>query len=256
LQQRSLKVVLVDFHNTLATCDRWLELEIRLLPGLALERLSAQGLIEGVTSEVIVRAEQLFRELRHRVRESGVELSALEGTRRVLQSLGYEAAEPHLAGIVEVLEEECLAEVEPVPGAADAVWRLRDLGYLLGVVSSAGYPPFVERALELLGVRAAFSEVLTSTGEGIYKSDPEIFLRAVSRLGATPSEAVHVGDHARYDVEAARAAGLAAIWFTGEARRTAHLHGASWEEMARAGSKAEASISKMGELVDAVRKLG
>ena len=66
-------------------------------------------------------------------------------------------------------------------------------------------------------MRPFFTEVTTSAGEGIYKSDPVIFLRAVSRLDFEPDEAVHVGDHARFDVQTARSAGLHTVWFAAHA---------------------------------------
>ena len=132
---------------------------------------------------------------------------------------------------------------------------LREAGYNLGVVSSAGYPPFVYRALDRLGLMEAFSVIVTSAGEGLYKSDPKIFRRAVAYLGTTNQGAVHVGDHAIYDVGAAKRAGLATIWFAGEAERTAHLHSTSWEDMERVGRTADAVITSMSELYAAVRGL-
>src|SRR5436190_1151556 len=172
------RVVLFDFHNTLATCDRWLELEIKALPGLALERLHAEGLIDGSIGGAPDEANRHFRQLRAQVRESGVELNAVEGTRQVLTRMGYHVPDEALAGAVETLEYACLPEVELMPYAHDCLRSLTESGYRLGVVSSAGFTQFVERALEMLGLRTYFSEVVTSAGEGIYKSDPEIFRRA------------------------------------------------------------------------------
>lgn len=249
------RAILFDFHNTLATCDSWLQLEIRHLPGQALRRLSGRGVLGEIAPGQVERAEALFRKLRQEVRESGVELSALEGTSRVLSLMGYDLSGPHLERVVVELEEECLEELLPIPGAREAVWALRHAGYKLGIVSSAGYPPFVEAALEQLGLRAAFQVVVTSAGEGLYKSDPEIFRRAAERLGARPEEAIHVGDHAIYDIRTAQAAGLSAIWFKGEARRTAHLHGTPWEETLRAGKNADAIVESMSEVFDAALAL-
>jgi HAD superfamily hydrolase (TIGR01509 family) len=249
------RVVLFDFHNTLATCDSWLELEIKTLPGLALAELRANGLVEGGSEHPRAEVDRLFRVLRAEVRQSGVELSALDGTRHVLQELGYRVSEEALASAVERLEFACLVDVQIVPGAHDCLRRLSEHGYRLSMVSSAGFPPFVERALEMLGLRTYFSAVLTSAEEGIYKSDPEIFRRAVARLDALPSEAVHVGDHAIYDVQAARKAGLATIWFAAHAQRTALLHGADWEVLTAAGSQADAvatTLSEIPALVDAM----
>jgi HAD superfamily hydrolase (TIGR01549 family) len=251
-----ISTVLFDFHNTLATCDRWLHLEIRLLPGLALERLSEREVVPPVEVSDLERAEQLFRELRQGVRESGVELSAVEGTTQVLRRLGLDVAEIEVERVVAALEEECLPDVRLVPGADQAVVSLREAGYTLGVVSSAGYPPFVHMALEKLGLLQAFSVIVTSAGEGLYKSDPEIFRRALAFLGVTAQRTVHVGDHAIYDVGAAKRAGLATIWFTGEAERTAHLHSTSWEEFERVGRTADAVITGLGDLYAAVTALG
>jgi FMN phosphatase YigB (HAD superfamily) len=249
------RVVLFDFHNTLVTCDPWLELEIKTLPALALEKLRRDGFLEGLPPHSQDDALRLFRDLRAHVRSSGVELSVLDGTREVLTSMGYHVPDEALASVVETLEDACLPSVELVSGAHECLRRLTEMGCRLGVVSSAGFPPFVERALEMLGLRTYFSEVVTSAQEGIYKSDPEIFRRAVTRLDAQPSEAVHVGDHAIYDVTAARRAGLSTIWFAGNAERTARLHAANWEELERAGNEADAVVTSLLAVPEVVQAL-
>lgn len=249
------RAVLFDFHNTLVTCDRWLELEIRTLPGLALERLLCGEASDAHLYEGIKQATEAFQAVREGARRSGREVSAVEGAREVLLSLGLTVPGGGLEEIVRELELECLPEVEIVPGVEAALEGLRDRGYVLGVVSSAGYPPFVELALERIGLRPFFSEVLTSAGEGIYKSDPEIYRRAAARLGAEPGEAVHVGDHPRYDVQAAKAAGLSAVWFMAHSERTTRLHGGSWAEAEEAGLQADAVIREMSELEAAIERL-
>ncbi|MEO8287730.1 MAG: HAD family hydrolase [Chloroflexota bacterium] len=250
-----IKVVLFDFHNTLATCDSWLELEIKTLPGLALARLRSEGYLDGQPEHSPEEATKLFRELRADVRKSGVELSAFEGTKRVLAQMDYHVPDEALLAVVAELEYDCLLDLEIMPGAHECLRSLSERGYRLGVVSSAGFPPFVESALETLGLRTYFNEVLTSAGEGIYKSDPEIFRRAVERLDAVPSEAVHIGDHAIYDVQAAHAAGLSAIWFSAQAERTARLHNANWDDLQKAGSEAEAVVTSLEEVPGAVEAL-
>lgn len=249
------KIVLFDFHNTLATCDGWLDLEIRTLPALVLQHLAGDGLSPRPTTEVLNEASRLFQELRQRVRESGIELSAVEGATQVLAEIGIELQEQAIVSAVEHLEYACLPEVEITPNAMVALERLRDAGCRLGVVSSAGYPPFIELALEKLGLRPFFNEIITSAGEGLYKSDPRIFQRAVARLGGTPEEAVHVGDHARYDVHAAKQAGLSTIWYAAHSSRTAESHGQSWQEAAREGAEADAVITDFADLYPAVEKL-
>ena len=251
-----MKAVLFDFHNTLVTCDTWLDLEINTLPSLALDLLRAHGDLGNVPPHDSTEAKERFRALRQAARDSGVEVSAVDGVRRVLAEMGYKPSKSAVEEAVAELEEHCLLAVEPVAGAVRALERLRDSGYTLGVVSSAGWPPFVEMALEAEGLRPFFSVVITSAGEGVYKSDPEIFRRACARLGVEPGETWHVGDHARYDVQTARAAGLRAVWFNAHARRTALLHNADWAELERQGSQAEAVISRLSQLPGAILAAG
>ena len=249
------KAVLFDFHNTLATCDGWLELEIKTLPSLAIEKLVIDGTLPTIALTRLDEAVGRFKALRQEVRLSGIELSASEGTRLVLEDMGYSLPIIEIDSVVATLEEALLPQVEMVDGADLALTRLRDDGYRLGVVSSAGYPQFVEMALEKLGLRAFFSVVVTSTGEGIYKSDPEIFRRACRYLEVEPHEAVHIGDHPVYDVRTARAAGLSAIWFSAHSARTSHLHSTPWEETVHAGEDADAVITDLIDLSDVVAGL-
>ncbi len=250
------KVVLFDFHNTLATCDCWLELEIKMLPSLVLAKLAENSKIEGVTPAMLNEATRIFEAIRQEVRSSGVELSALQGTKQVLKQMGIYEPDAVLEQAIETLENACLFDVTMVEGADKALDRLRNAGCRLGIVSSAGYPPFVEMALEKMGLRAYFSEIVTSAGEGVYKSNPDIFRRAVRRLGFEPDEAVHIGDHAVYDVQTAKAAGLSAIWLVAHARQTVALHGQNWQTSTQAGAGADAVIESMDDLYNAIEGLG
>lgn len=249
------KAVLFDFHNTLAICDAWLDLEIKTLPSLSIEKLVLRGTLPGTSITRLEEAVNRFKALRQGVRVSGIELSAVEGTRLVLESMGYNLPIVEIDSVVAELEEALLPQVEMVDGADLALGRLRDDGHRMGVVSSAGYPQFVEMALEKLGLRTFFSVVVTSAGEGIYKSDPEIFRRAVRYLDVQPHEAVHVGDHPVYDVQAAKVAGLSAIWFSAHSARTAGLHSTPWEETVRAGAAADAVITNLRDLSDVLARL-
>jgi HAD superfamily hydrolase (TIGR01509 family) len=250
------KVILFDFHNTLVVCDEWLDLEIKTLPALAIRKLISRSIILEPPPGCEENATALFRALRQRVHASGVEISALDGVREVLKEMDMDVPKEEVARAVEELELAILPGVVPVDGVEHTLEELRGLGFRLGVVSSAGYPAFVELALEELAMRPYFSEVITTGDVGIYKSNPEIFRLAAEKLGAKPEEAVHVGDHARFDVETARAAGLATVWFAANARRAAEAHGQDWPEIERIGSKADAIIMHMSELVPAVEALG
>src|SRR5436190_19916140 len=110
------RVVLFDFHNTLVTCDAWLELEIRTLAREVLRKLDEDGQLQPRSGD-FERADKLFRTLRLQVHESGREVSAVEGAMSVLRDLGYDVAEPEVGRAVAELEQALLPQVEMVQGA-------------------------------------------------------------------------------------------------------------------------------------------
>ena len=90
-----------------------------------------------------------------------------------------------------------------------ALRALRTQGHRLGIVSNSNGTLRV--ALDRLGLTALFDAIIDSADEGIEKPDPELFGLALRRIGATPGEAIHVGDMYHVDVVGARAAGISAV---------------------------------------------
>ena len=100
-----------------------------------------------------------------------------------------------------VLEGEYAA----LPGAAEALARLRALGLELAVVGN--WDRRLEEHLERLGLAALVSTVVSSAEAGAAKPDSRPFLLALERLGVPPERALHIGD-AQADEDGARAAGM------------------------------------------------
>jgi putative hydrolase of the HAD superfamily len=99
-------------------------------------------------------------------------------------------------------------------------WRLFDdarlcldglVGVKLALVTN-GEGALQRRKLESLGIADRFDAIVISGECGFSKPDPRIFALACRKLGASPRQAVFIGDDRRTDVEAARAAGLRALW--------------------------------------------
>ena len=86
---------------------------------------------------------------------------------------------------------------------------LRARGFRTGVVSNADGR--VAALLRAAGLAPHLEAIVDSHLEGVEKPDPEIFRRALARLGVAAERAVYVGDIYSIDVLGARAAGLAAI---------------------------------------------
>lgn len=89
---------------------------------------------------------------------------------------------------------------------------LESAGRRLGVVSNSSSEARCRTILHETAILPFFEKVLSSGTEGVEKPDPEIFHRAVARMGVRPEEAFYVGNLAFTDAEAAREAGLSSIW--------------------------------------------
>ena len=94
-------------------------------------------------------------------------------------------------------------ETEPV------LEKLRDSGYLLGVISNS--VGTVEEQLGRAGLAPYFRFVLDSAVVGVEKPHPEIFQMALDRAAVSPSEALFVGDTYGTDIGGARAAGIRGV---------------------------------------------
>jgi len=86
----------------------------------------------------------------------------------------------------------------------------------LGVVSNSTSEAAVRRILDRVGILDYFERVVSSGTEGVEKPHPEIFHRALQRMGVRPEEAVFVGNLARTDAKAAQGAGLYGVWLNRE----------------------------------------
>ena len=93
--------------------------------------------------------------------------------------------------------------------------RLKERGYLLGVVSNRHYggAPFHEdlREMGLLDY-IELRHMAISADLGIRKPNPDIFLHALNSLQVSPEEAVMVGDSLRGDITGANRLNILSIW--------------------------------------------
>jgi putative hydrolase of the HAD superfamily len=94
-------------------------------------------------------------------------------------------------------------------GLLAALDRARQAGILLGVVSNS--EGRLQQVLDRVGLSPRMHVVLDSALEGVHKPDPEIFRRALSRLGVAPERALFAGDIPDVDLGGAAAAGIAGV---------------------------------------------
>lgn len=135
-----------------------------------------------------------------------------------------------------------------MPGAVELLDELHAAGFRLALGSSAP-PENVETIIARLGVGDLLEAIVTGADVTRGKPDPQVFLLAAERLGVTPARCAVVED-APPGVQAAKAAGMAAIGMASTGRTT--------EELAEADivvrSLSELSPSGLHELIEKHRK--
>jgi len=207
------KAITFDFHNTLAACPEWFELEIRRLPSAFLGWWSDRD-GRRLDPALLDEADEHYRQLRIEIIEHGNELTAEACLEHVFSGMHLQVHEEDVRAGIAFLMREALTGASPILGAIETVQEIHRAGVPIGVVSSAVYHPFLEWTLAAFGIRDAFQAVVTSASVGFYKSRPEIYWHAADVLGTVPERMVHVGDSLRFDVGGASRAGMGTVWLT------------------------------------------
>lgn len=97
------------------------------------------------------------------------------------------------------------------PGLHPVLQTLLAQGYRLGLITN-GRTAFQQQTIQALGITDYFSTILISEAETVRKPEPEIFRRALRRLGVDAHNATFVGDDPAADIRGAQAVGMRAIW--------------------------------------------
>lgn len=105
-------------------------------------------------------------------------------------------------------------KVEEMPGARKALHALHGkLGIALATNAADSEEADIREALERAGLSSFVKHIYCLRAVGAKKSTPEFFRHVLDQLHTDPGHVVMVGDDFTEDVEAARAAGLRAVWF-------------------------------------------
>ena len=87
--------------------------------------------------------------------------------------------------------------------------KLKKRGVTLGVVSN--WDSRLHTILESTGLAEYFDFILASAEVGSAKPDKKIFIEAIRKSGVDPTEACHIGDDLRADIQGANSVGIEAI---------------------------------------------
>jgi FMN phosphatase YigB (HAD superfamily) len=215
--------VTLDFHNTIAQCDEWFDLEVYdLIP--AYFAWSEKTLGVPTDASQIAAGKAHYLKLRRRVIDTGIELDAEAAVLEVLDFLGLPAPSNSISDALEDIFRPTVRSASPMPGVIAASRRLNDAGIKLAVISSAAYHPFLNWTLEKFEIAGCFQNVLTSASTGHYKSSTRIYETALDVLGIGATQCIHVGDSERFDVIPARSIGMKTVLIGDSCQGQADLH--------------------------------
>lgn len=101
------------------------------------------------------------------------------------------------------------------PHIEETLLRLSERGLAIGLVSNTGrsWGRYLTKIQEAQGIGRFFRVRVYSDEKRVRKPDPRMFEAAAAGLTLEPREMVHIGDDVVADVEAAKAAGMRAVWF-------------------------------------------
>ncbi len=106
-----------------------------------------------------------------------------------------------------------------LPSAVEAVRKVKDMGFRIGLASNTLRSSKVRReSLRQAGIEDVFSAVLVSSEVGFRKPHPVFFEILLRRIGVSPEQVIFVGDTWHKDVLAPIEAGMRAVWVAGAPR--------------------------------------
>jgi putative hydrolase of the HAD superfamily len=159
---------------------------------------------------------EVEREFDAEPRRFGLDAALLEFWRRTLSRAAQKDVSVSIAEKFLAAFKESPSPVQLFSDTRRCLDQLRKEHRALGVVSNSTSEARVRQILHEVGILEYFERVVSSGTEGVEKPDPEIFHRAVRRMGLRADEALYVGNLAYTDAKAAKAAGLHALWLNRE----------------------------------------
>jgi len=205
-----IKAIFFDWFNTLARFDPPREeLHSQILREFGIE-VSPQKILPGVFAadsywfeenarfRVRERSPEKRKEVNIRYQEIVLAEAGVNASRELLLKIANRVREL-FAGITFVLFDDVLVVLPEL--------KKREL--ILGLLTNLARD--MQPISHKLGLEPYIDFVVTSEEVGVDKPNPPIFLAALERAGVNASEAIHVGDHYKFDVVGARAVGITPI---------------------------------------------
>lgn len=130
---------------------------------------------------------------------------------------------PALAGALQAYYAYSEARWQLMPGAHEALERLRGSGLRVGLLSNAGDAGNIERLIDRFDLRRHLDPIVVSASVGLRKPNPRAFEHVLNAWGLPASSVVMVGDTLGADILGAQLLGMRHIWLTAHADHPANV---------------------------------
>lgn len=199
-----LKAIVFDIDNTLYSYDAAHAAAFRALIEYARANL---GLTEEEFTALHREGDRLLRA--HAGENCAAIHNRLLRYQLMLERLGKPLS--HAVRMSGLYWGRLLEAMEPAPGAAETVKRLREGGFQVGVGTNMT-ADYQFAKLERLGLLDQIDFLVTSEEAGAEKPDGRLFALCAEKAGCAPAECAFVGDSLRHDALGAREAGMYPVW--------------------------------------------
>jgi putative hydrolase of the HAD superfamily len=176
----------------------------------------AMGDVPGVQADTLFAAIDRVRGWywsdpeRHREGRADLRAASRRIVQQALVEVGHDGS-----GLAQAIAERYrdLREqsIHLIPGAVEALQRLRGRGLCLGLVTN-GTGPDQRAKIERFDLARHFNHILIEGEFGCGKPDTRVYHAAMDALRSHPAETWFVGDNLEWDVAAPQRLGLSAIW--------------------------------------------
>lgn len=141
---------------------------------------------------------------------------------QLLQIYGITDHQDILEGITALKADDEAAEI--IDGAPETVKNLKDMGFILGIITDTALPFSLKLAwFESHGFGRLWDIVISSREIGKRKPSKEMYQMALDQAGVNPCEAVFVG-HKKSELDGAKAVGMNTIAFNYDAGTSADAY--------------------------------
>ncbi len=219
---RNIQYVLFDLGNTLLQYDApWPD---------SLEQAIAALTKYLVDNGVLQHADEFHTAFRTKLQqyytgrdEDNIEYTSLDSLNDLLHEFGIDHVSfLHLRGALDAMYAVSQSYWFPEDDAVSTLKELQENGYRMGLVTNASDSADVNTLVDKAKLRNFFDVITISADIGLRKPHPSMFKATLDFWHADPKQAVMIGDLLSADVMGANQFGIASIWITRRASKSAN----------------------------------